>query len=54
MIRIDQMLENSFSRVDFKQITRALWTRVEIKLVFRFMGQKEFQQMYWPVKVSFL
>ena len=31
-----------FSRVDFEQITRALWTRVEIKLVFRFMGQKEF------------
>ena len=26
-------------------MTRALWTRVEIKLVFRFMAQKEFQQM---------
>ena len=47
------MLESSFSRVDFEQITRALWTRVEIKLVFRFMGQKEFQRMYWPVKVGF-
>ena len=48
------MLESSFSRVDFEQMTRALWTRVEIKLVFRFMGQKEFQRMYWPMKVGFL
>ena len=23
-------------------------------LVFRFMGQKELQRMYWPVKVGFL
>ena len=48
------MLESSFSRVDFEQMTRALWTRVEIKLVFRFMGQKEFLRRHWPVKVGIL
>ena len=48
------MLKNSFSRLDSEIVTRALWTRVEIKLILRFMGQKEFQRMHWQVKVGFL
>ena len=33
---------------------KALCTRVEIRLVFRLVGLKEFQRRYWPVKVGFL
>ena len=31
-------------------MARPLWAIIKIRLIFRFMGQKEFQRMYWPVK----
>ena len=33
---------------------KAHCTRMEIRLVFRLVGPKEFQRRYWPVKVGFL
>ena len=33
---------------------KVLCTRVEIRLVFRLVGLKEFQRRYWLVKVGFL
>ena len=33
---------------------KGLCTRVEIRLVFRLVGLKEFQRRYWSVKVGFL
>ena len=54
LIKIDRILFNSGSSLLFKQIMKALCTRVEIRLVFLLVELKEFQRRYWPVKVGFL
>ena len=51
---MERIFDSSAERVDFEQIAKALCTSVDIKFIFRFLGLKEFQRTYWPVKVGFL
>ena len=51
---MERIFDSSVERVDFEQIAKALCTSVDIKFIFGFLGLKEFQRTYWPVKVGFL
>ena len=38
----------------FEQIIKAQWTKILIRLIFRFLGQNESQRVSRPVNVGFL